>query len=79
MDSSREPSRETLRARPVAGGKSTCAHCSEPRGPGTAYCAAHKREYDRAWRARRTEEFHALKAMAEQSISSLPHRKKAGT
>lgn len=60
-ESSREPSREIRRSKPIAGGKRTCSRCSELRANGSAYCAVHRNEYQQGWRRSRTAEYHALK------------------
>lgn len=46
----------------VPGGKKTCSRCGDPQAPGSYYCRLHKQEYDRAWRAKRAEEFAAFRA-----------------
>jgi hypothetical protein len=62
---SREETNETRRARPVRGGKATCAHCDNPHAPGHALCRDHKNAYQREWSRARTAELHRLKAIAE--------------
>lgn len=61
-DDTRVLSRETIRSRPVPGGKKTCARCDVARLPGSSYCRTHKQEWDRSWRKRRTEELRQLRA-----------------
>jgi hypothetical protein len=58
---SREETNETRRARPVRGGKATCAHCDNPHVPGHALCRDHKNEYQRNWARARTAELRALR------------------
>lgn len=59
---SRESCREHYRAKPVKGGKSKCSRCDAEHAPGSAYCASHRAEYQRVWRAKERARIKALEA-----------------
>ena len=46
----------------AAFGSGNCSRCPEPQAKGSRYCAAHRAEYQRNWRKKRTDEYRALKA-----------------
>lgn len=63
VNGSHDASRVTRRS-PVHGGTSICSRCDQPRAKGVNYCAEHRNEVQRTWRAKASRELKQLREIA---------------